>query len=63
MILTKKSKNVYRKPLKRVFTPKKVETKKEIITLTNERIDKVSIEKTVSNEGLKKKTKKKNNKE
>ena len=67
MILTKKSKNEYRKPLKRVFTPKKVkqliETKKEIITLTDERIGEVSIEKTVSYEGLKKKTKKKNNKE
>lgn len=57
MILTKKSKNAYRKPLRIVFVPKKVEqlpeTKEE--ELFNDDIMQI--------EEPKKKTKKKNNKE
>lgn len=57
MILTKKSKNAYRKPLRRVFVSKKVEQLPEIKEeeLFNEDIMQI--------EEPKKKTKKKNNKE
>lgn len=57
MILTKKSKNAYRKPLRRVFVTKKVEQLPEIKEeeLFNDDIMQI--------EEPKKKTKKKNNKE
>jgi hypothetical protein len=57
MILTKKSKNAYRKPLRRVFVSKKVEQLPEIKEeeLFNDDIMQI--------EEPKKKTKKKNNKE
>ncbi len=57
MILTKKSKNAYRKPLRKVFVPKKVEQLPEIKEeeLFNDDIMQI--------EEPKKKTKKKNNKE
>lgn len=57
MILTKKSKNAYRKPLRKVFVSKKVEQLPEIKEeeLFNDDIMQI--------EEPKKKTKKKNNKE
>lgn len=78
MFLSKKCKNIHRKPIsiKKTFTQTEIkeevkivtdekvfEDKEETLTLINEKIDGDSIEKTVSEEDLKKKTKKKNNKE
>ena len=84
MFLSKKCKNIHRKPIstKKSFveTEKLSEIKEEevkivtneelfedkeleTITLINEKIEEDSIEETVSEEDLKKKTKKKNNKE
>lgn len=83
MFLSKKCKNIHRKPIstKKSFveTEKLSEIKEEVkivtneelfedkeletITLINEKIEEVSIEETVLEEDLKKKTKKKNNKE
>ena len=61
MILSKKSKNAYRKPLKRVFVPKRVEqlleAKEEELFDDKDMVDIMQIEEP------KKKTKKKNNKE
>lgn len=78
MFLSKKCKNIHRKPISikktfiqteikeevKIVTDEKVfEDKEETITLINEKIEQDSIEVTVSEEDLKKKTKKKNNKE
>ena len=79
MFLSKKCKNIHRKPISikktfiqteikeeevKIVTDEKVfEGKEETITLINEKIEEDSIEVTVSEEDLKKKTKKKNNKE
>lgn len=78
MFLTKKAKNAYRKPLsiKKTFTQreKKSEIKEEVKIITNEemfsdlvvineKIDEHIFKEVVLEEGLKKKTKKKNNKE
>ena len=61
MILSKKSKNAYRKPLKRVFMPKRVEQLPEI--KEEELFNNKDMEDIMQIEELKKKTKKKNNKE
>lgn len=61
MILSKKSKNAYRKPLKRVFVPKRVEQLPEI--KEEELLNDKDIEDIMQMEEPKKKTKKKNNKE
>lgn len=78
MFLSKKCKNIHRKPISikktfiqteikeevKIVTDEKVfEDKEETLTLINEKIEEDSIEETVSEEDLKKKTKKKNNKE
>lgn len=78
MFLSKKCKNIHRKPIsiKKTFIQTEIkeevkivtdeemfEDKEETLTLINEKIEEDSIEETVSEEGLKKKTKKKNNKE
>ena len=61
MILSKKSKNAYRKPLKRVFVPKRVEQLPE--TKEEELFNNKDMEDILQIEEPKKKTKKKNNKE
>ena len=61
MILSKKSKNAYRKPLKRVFVPKRVEQLPE--TKEEELFNNKDMEDIMQIEEPKKKTKKKNNKE
>lgn len=63
MFLSKKCKNIHRKPIsiKKRFI--QTEIKEETLTLINEKKEEDSIEETVSKEDLKKKTKKKNNKE
>ena len=61
MILSKKSKNAYRKPLKRVFVPKRVEQLPE--TKEEELLNDKDVEDIMQIEEPKKKTKKKNNKE
>jgi hypothetical protein len=61
MILSKKSKNAYRKPLKRVFVPKIVE--QLLKTKEEELFNKKDMEDIMQIEKPKKKTKKKNNKE
>lgn len=61
MILTKKSKNAYRKPLKKVFIPKKVEQLPE--TKEEELFNDKDMDNIMQIEEPKKKTKKKNNKE
>jgi hypothetical protein len=61
MILTKKSKNAYRKPLKGVFVSKKVKQVYEI--KENELFDNKDMEDTMQIEDQKRKAKKKNNKE
>lgn len=61
MILTKKSKNAYRKPLKSVFVFKKVKQVYE--TKENELFDNKDMEDIMQIEEPKKKSKKKNNKE
>jgi hypothetical protein len=78
MFLSKKCKNIHRKPISikktfiqteikeevKIVTDEKVfEDKEETLTLINEKIEEDSNEETVSEEDLKKKTKKKNNKE
>ena len=78
MFLSKKCKNTHRKPISikktfiqteikeevKIVTDEKVfEDKEETLTLINEKIEEDSNEETVSEEDLKKKTKKKNNKE
>lgn len=78
MFLSKKCKNIHRKPISikktfiqteikeevKIVTDEKLfEDKEETLTLINEKIEEDSIEETVSEEDLKKKTKKKNNKE
>ena len=78
MFLSKKCKNIHRKPISikktfiqteikeevKIVTDEKVfEDKEETLTLINEKIEEDFIEETVSEEYLKKKTKKKNNKE
>lgn len=64
MFLSKKCKNIHRKPIsiKKTFIQTEIK-EEETITLINEKIEEDSIEETVSEEDLKKKTKKKNNKE
>lgn len=59
MILSKKSKNAYKKPLKRVFVPKIVEHLPEI---KEELFNNKDMGEITQIKGLKKKTKKKNNK-
>lgn len=61
MILTKKSKNAYRKPLKRVFVSKKVKQVYE--RKENELFDDKDMEDIMQIEDQKRKSKKKNNKE
>ena len=61
MILSKKSKNAYRKPLKRVFVPKRVEELHE--TKEKELFNNKDMGDIMQIEESKKKTKKKNNKE
>lgn len=61
MILSKKSKNAYRKPLKRVFVQKRVEQLPEI--KEEELFNNKDMEDIMQIEEPKKKTKKKNNKE
>ena len=61
MILTKKSKNVYRKPLKRFSVQKKV--KQVIETKEEELLDNKDMEDIMEIEVQKRKSKKKNNKE
>lgn len=71
MFLSKKCKNIHRKPIsiKKTFIQTeikeevKIVTDEETLTLINEKIEEDSNEETVSEEDLKKKTKKKNNKE
>jgi hypothetical protein len=72
MFLSKKCKNIHRKPIsiKKTFIQTeikeeevKIVTNEETLTLINEKIEEDSNEETVSEEDLKKKTKKKNNKE
>lgn len=61
MILSKKSKNAYRKPLRIVFVPKRVEQLPE--TKEEELFNNKDMEDIMQIEEPKKKTKKKNNKE